>query len=361
MTARIILLTGAPTDDELIAAASVTIRHGGLVAFPTETVYGLGANAFDEAAVARIFEAKQRPRHDPLIVHVHPSWSLDLVFDRTDSSYSRNVERLAAEFWPGPLTLVAPSAAAIPALVTSGRPTVAVRAPAHPVAAALLDRAGVPIAAPSANRFGYVSPTTARHVLDDLATVCDTVIDGGPSPVGIESTVVLVEHTRLVLLRPGAVAVEALASAVPDIDIVLPGSSRDATLAPGGLDSHYAPTARTIAATPGVIDAVRRDRDLWPTTRRGVLVGLEPLLPLPPGWQVVVLGAAGDLAGAAHRLYGALRQLDADQPSVVVVVLTGRPGLGEAIDDRLRRAAHGRVATTVAELAALVGSEAESQ
>ncbi len=355
MTARIVELTGSPADEDSIVAAAAIIRRGGLVAFPTETVYGLGANAFDEKAVARVFEAKQRPRHDPLIVHVHRTWPLDLVFDRADPGYSPNVERLVAAFWPGPLTLVAPRSAAIPSLVTSDRPTVAVRAPAHPVAAALLEHAGVPIAAPSANRFGYVSPTTARHVLDDLAAVCDVVIDGGGTPVGIESTVVLVEHDRLILLRPGAVSIEALASEVPDVEIVVPGAARDSTLAPGGLDSHYAPTARTIAITPDVLDEARRDPGAWPDATSAVLVGLEILPALPPGWSPVPLAPNGDLAGAARRLYGTLRQLDAEAPTVIVVALTGQSGLGQAIDDRLRRAARGVVVESLAELAALVG------
>ena len=345
-----------------LAPAAACLRGGGLVVLPTETVYGLGAHAFDEAAVARVFAVKGRPATDPLIVHVHPGWPLSLVLHEP----SPVVRELAARFWPGPLTIVAPKAAAVPASVTSGLDRVAVRAPAHPVALDLLDLAGVAVAAPSANRFGYVSPTTAAHVLADIGPRCDYVVDGGPTAHGIESTVVAVEPddddgrrgARAVLrvLRHGAVTVEqlALVDGVRVVDAVAASAAEApgddlARPAPGMLTRHYAPSVRTVAVRRSADAARGLDVLVACTAGAGTVryLGyderdLPPGVAADPRVERVSLGSLHDLAAVARGLYGALRDADASGAAVLLVELTEQPGLGRAIDDRLRRAASGQ-------------------
>jgi L-threonylcarbamoyladenylate synthase len=317
---RVITVDPEYPDPEQLQPAAEALRAGRLVAFPTETVYGLGALAFDARAVARIFEAKGRPGDDPLIVHVRPGWDLAGVFEDVTPA----IERLVSRHWPGPLTIVAPKSEAVPDIVTSGRSTVAVRAPSHPVAALLLDLVGEPIAAPSANRFSYVSPTSAAHVEADLGDAVDVIVDGGSTPVGIESTIVSVSGDNLTVLRRGAV----------EVDTVGMDTSSPADLAPGRLDTHYAPRAPTRLLEPRqpvpAGDAV------------GVVLGYDDSPPPPVGWRLVSLGARHDLEGVAHRLYAALRDIDATRPPLIAVELTGGRGMGEAIDDRLRRAAGGQ-------------------
>ncbi|HEX2208930.1 MAG TPA: L-threonylcarbamoyladenylate synthase, partial [Longimicrobium sp.] len=227
-------------DPAALRQPAEVLRAGGLVAFPTETVYGLGAHALDPAAVQRIYEAKGRPSYNPLIVHL-----ADVDAARgLASSWPEQAERLAAAFWPGPLTLVVPKNDSIPDSVTAGLPSVALRVPAHPVAHALLRAAGIPVAAPSANRSTQVSPTTARHVERSLGARVDVIVDGGPCPVGIESTVLSLVGPVPTLLRPGTVSVEDLRPVIGDV--ALPSSATDATAArpsPGMLDRHYAPRA----------------------------------------------------------------------------------------------------------------------
>ena len=309
-----------PDRQALLQAAEVLLA-GGLVAFPTETVYGLGALALDPEAAARIFEAKGRPADDPLIVHVRPEWDLGTVF----LEVTEPIRRLADEYWPGALTIVGPKHPTVPDIVTSGLPTVAVRAPNHPVAAALLDLVGVPVAAPSANRFSYVSPTTAAHVASDLGDVIDVLVDGGPTPIGIESTIVRVDGDRLTLLRPGSVV-------IPSID-----SDRHApkSIAPGRLDVHYSPATPTRA-----LAAHATLRAAGP----GVYIGYDDSQPPPPGWRFLSFGDRRDLESVAHRLYEVLRAADRERASVIVVEFTGRAGIGDALDDRIRRAAGGQTA-----------------
>ncbi|MCX6024838.1 MAG: L-threonylcarbamoyladenylate synthase [Chloroflexi bacterium] len=326
---------------EILAEAAARLLRGELVAFPTETVYGLGANAFDAEAVRRIFEAKQRPFDDPLIVHIAKVEDVQMV--ATD--FPAMAARLASLFWPGPLTLLLPRHAALPGEVTSGLDTVAVRIPSHPVALGLLGACGVPIAAPSANRFGHTSPTSAAHVLEDLDGAVEVILDGGPTPVGIESTVVDVRPTPAVILRPGGVTREQLEAVIGPMRYAEPGERQAAS--PGRLPRHYAPraelilcpgdTAQTIAAS--IDDHARR---LAASGRPpGVLAVSEVHRELRSSLGPVFdLGGQDDLLGIARRLFLGLRTLEAASVEVILSHLMPAHGLGLAVNDRLRRAAH---------------------
>ncbi|TVQ54626.1 MAG: threonylcarbamoyl-AMP synthase [Rhodobacteraceae bacterium] len=309
-------------DDSAIAEAAAALRGGRLVAFPTETVYGLGARADDPVAVAALYAAKGRPRFNPLIAHV-----ADLAAARAAAVLPPEAERLAAAFWPGPLTLVAPARPGGPVcdLARAGLPTVGVRAPAHRLAQALLAAVDVPVVAPSANRSGAVSPTTAAHVLDAFGPEIAGVLDGGACPVGIESTIVGFGPDGPTLLRPGGLPRETLEAA-------LGGRLRAATAAgrvaaPGMLASHYAPGARLRLDAAG-----QRPGEAW------LGFGADPVAVAAPALN---LSPAGDLAEAAAALYAHLRALDAalGGEGVIAVAPIPRRGLGEAIADRLRRAA----------------------
>ncbi|MFI1196814.1 L-threonylcarbamoyladenylate synthase [Micromonospora sp. NPDC020750] len=308
-----------------IAEAACVLRAGGLVAFPTETVYGLGANALDARAVARIFEAKQRPSFDPLITHLADAADLAGLVGRVPAA----VEALAERFWPGPLTLIVDRPAVIPAIVTSGLDTMAVRVPDESSARALIAAAGVPVAAPSANRFGQLSPTRAEHVVAGLGAAVDVVLDGGPTRCGIESTIVDARGERPVVLRLGALPVEALVEAVGPVT-VRSGSSGQ-PVAPGTLAAHYAP--RTPLRVVGAAESVAGDRG-----RRGLLAFRER--PAEGDWVAVeVLSPAGDLTVAAARLFDALHRLDAAGVTEIVAERVPDVDVGRAINDRLGRAA----------------------
>jgi len=311
---------------EAIAEAASVVRGGGLVAFPTETVYGLGANAFDPRAVARVFAAKRRPSFDPLIVHLAAAADLPRVASVVDS----RVDRLAGRFWPGPLTLVLPKTDAVPEIVTSGLDTVGVRVPAHAAAHALLLAAGTPIAAPSANPFGYVSPTTAAHVVEQLGDAVDLVLDGGPCRVGVESTILSLAQDPPAILRPGGLAREEL-SACLGTPVALATAADLRPLAPGQLPVHYA------TRTPLRI----LDGKAQPAPAGAGRVGLRALGPsAAAGYAAVeVLAEDGDLATAAARLFAALRRLDALSLDLILAEPCPERGLGLAIMDRLRRAA----------------------
>ena len=303
-------------DDAGIARAAGLLRQGELVAFPTETVYGLGGDARSDRAVARIFAAKGRPSFNPLIVHLP-----DLAAAEAIAHVGPNARGLAAAFWPGPLTLVLPlrEDAGISPLVTAGLPTVAIRVPEHPLAQRLLRAFGGPVAAPSANPSGRVSPTRPDHVLDGLAGKIAAVLDGGPCAVGLESTIVLPDPDP-VLLRPGGMPVEALEAALGTQLTI--GGTGDKPTAPGQLASHYAPEA-------GVrLNATRAEGD-------EVLVGFGPV----PG--ALTLSATGDLVEAAARLFQTLREADqlAGPGGRIAFAPVPETGLGRAINDRLRRAA----------------------
>ncbi|MDH4308894.1 MAG: L-threonylcarbamoyladenylate synthase [Acidimicrobiia bacterium] len=312
-------------DGGVIDGAADLLRGGGLVAFPTETVYGLGCLAEDSVAVDRVFAVKERPQHDPLIIHVTRSMDLTGVVAEQSALF----RSLAARHWPGPLTMVVPRGPRIPPTVTAGLATVAIRAPAHPIAEALIEAVGAPVAAPSANLFGRVSPTTADHVLEDLAGRCDLVLDAGDTTLGIESTVVRLESDHVVVLRHGALPVDEL-----DVECI-EGSARDSE-SPGQAVRHYSPL------TPMAVMDPRNRVPLPPDG--GVYLGYdETARPMPEGWEFFPLGSRSSLPGVAARLYRVLRSIDGRQPTMIVAELTSRAGLGRAIDDRLTRAASGHV------------------
>lgn len=293
-----------------------------IVAIPTETVYGLAANAFDESAVLKVFEAKQRPSFDPLIVHVGSLGDACSVVRELPPG----AEALMHAFWPGPLTLVLPKRAEVPDVVTSGLDTVGVRMPAHPLTRALLARLGFPLAAPSANPFGYVSPTTAQHVAEQLGERIPYILDGGPCAVGVESTILGWEDGRWVLYRPGGIALEdieaVIGSVAQAVKQVLPA-------APGMLESHYAPRKPVHV---GDIDALLR-------RFAGRRIGIISFRQEHPGHRCEVLSERGDLAEAARNLFAVLRDLDASECAVILAERFPDEGLGRAINDRLRRAA----------------------
>ena len=311
---------------EELERAIRAIREGKLVGMPTETVYGLAADATNDHAVARVFAAKGRPRFDPLIVHV-----ADAERAWTVARPSERARRLAAAFWPGPLTLILPRTDIVSDLVTSGMDTVGVRCPDHVVARALIAGSGRPLAAPSANLFGRVSPTTAEHVREQLGDDVAVILDGGPSRVGVESTVLRVDPEPLIL-RPGGLSREALEECLSTPVKVADHGARAENLpqeAPGMLASHYAPRVPL---------ELLADRDSWPTDPT---VGRLTLTSegLPPGGPTEVLSSDGDLTEAATRLFSALRALDQSGVESIVAKSVPDRGLGLAINDRLRRAA----------------------
>lgn len=314
-----------PSPENLDRAAAL-LRAGGVVAFPTETVYGLGANAFDARAVARIFEIKARPTFDPLIVHVLD----EAMLERVVSEIPQTARRLIERFWPGPLTLVLRKRSAVPALVTSGLPTVAVRMPAHPVARALLERTGTPLAAPSANPFGRLSPTRALHVERMLGDRVDLIVDGGPAEHGIESTIVGLEP-RPTVLRPGAIAIDDLAAVLgSDWSVEAPEEAGAPVASPGRLPHHYAPRTPLRLVDLEVVPAGERAR-----------AGLVSLSRRAPGYaEVRLLSPDGDLREAAAQLFEALHDLDERHLERIDVEALPERGLGIAIMDRLRRASH---------------------
>jgi len=308
-----------------IAEAAAALLRGELVGMPTETVYGLAANAMDATAVLRIFSAKGRPHFDPLIVHV-----ADADQAWTVAEPSARARRLAT-LWPGPLTLILPRKAGIDDLITSGLDTVGVRVPDHPIALALIRAAGVPLAAPSANRFGRISPTCAAHVWEQLDGTIAGVVDGGPCRVGIESTVLRPDPLP-VILRPGGISREQLEAILGETVTMADRQVRTESLplqAPGMLASHYAPR----------IPLRLREADAdWPSATDVARLAFS-VAPAQPGGPTEVLSARGDLAEAAMHLFAALRRLDASGAQRMVAELVPDLGLGPAINDRLRRAA----------------------
>jgi L-threonylcarbamoyladenylate synthase len=315
MTTRIV-----PATPEAVARAARLLRSGALVAFPTETVYGLGADATNERAVAAIFAAKGRPHFNPLIVHI-PGLEEAEAFAEFDA----RARRIAAQFWPGPLTLVLPrhAGAGLSLLASAGLDTVALRAPVHPVAQALLCATGRPIAAPSANRSGRVSPTEAAHVTAELGDAIALILDAGRAPVGVESTVLDLTGEVPALLRPGGITLEQLQAALGAIAIGK--AAADPARSPGMLASHYAPSL------PLRLDATE--------SRPGeALLAFGPNI--PAGFaEVLWLSHSADLAEAAANLFAMLRQMDRAEFSGIAVMPIPEQGLGRAINDRLRRAA----------------------
>ena len=337
---------------ESILEAVEVMRGGGVVAFPTETVYGLGADANQEKAVCRVFEAKQRPTFDPLIVHVASVEQARTLWQ----DMPPEAEALARRFWPGPLTLVLPKAPSVLDLVTSGLPTVAVRMPRHDAALALIKALGRPIAAPSANVFGHTSPTSAAHVMEDLGEKVDLILDGGLCSVGVESTVLKIENGKGILLRPGAVTTDQLRSILPieekgDSALKERALSPFSPESPGQTESHYAPWTR-FALLP------KKFKDFYPEFEEirkewEVLKGNPPRVGLllfgKPVEEanlesVQILSASGDLVEAAANLFQAMRKLDKMHLDFILAEPVPEKGIGQAIMDRLRRASGGQIA-----------------
>jgi L-threonylcarbamoyladenylate synthase len=356
---RVIRINAEQPEPERIHDAADLLRRGGLVAFPTVTVYGLGAHALDAKAVQRIFAAKGRPHTDPMIVHLADASSIGLV--------AREIPPLAldlaAAFWPGPLTMIVAKGARVPDAVTAGLPAVAIRVPSHPIAHALIAAAGVPVAAPSANRFSRPSPTSAEHVLADLDGRIDLVIDGGATAIGVESTIIDLTVLPPVIRRPGGVSSDALRRIVPDVQltsaVLSPGQAQPS---PGQLSRHYAPRARMIlyvgdlpAVTARVADDVRAA--VAAGHRVGVLGPEEDLRELAPRLAAVAgrgrvvtarCGSRADRDDAARQLFVALRALDDDNVDVIYATVPAGDGINTAIVDRLTRASDGRVHWVIA-------------
>jgi L-threonylcarbamoyladenylate synthase len=339
-----------------LAQAAQILRAGGLVALPTETVYGLGANALDASAVARIFEAKQRPSWDPIIVHIagpvaQNSTSIPML-DPLVTDVPAVAHDLMRTFWPGPLTLLLPRSAAVPDIVTAGRPLVGIRMPAHPVAFELIRQAGVPLAAPSANVFGHISPTTAEHVFEDLDGKIDAVLDAGPAKHGLESTVLDPNQNPMMIYRPGAITANQIREVAGPVetltDKILPNASaREALPSPGVGLRHYAPRARlilvegTLSELPGRLAEAARAHE---RQRLGVMLPAEMAnvdlgTPLRAGIEFA-WGRWSAPQELAEKLYAGLRALDAQACDVILCPMPEPGGISDAIRDRLRKAAH---------------------
>jgi L-threonylcarbamoyladenylate synthase len=315
------------------------IRAGRLVAFPTETVYGLGAHALDAQAVRGIFEAKQRPADDPVIVHLAAASQLERVAVPNDVTW-----RLAERFWPGPLTIVLPKLPVVPPEVTAGLDTVGVRVPSYPVASALLVAADLPVAAPSANLFGRPSPTLAQHVSNDLHGRIDAILDGGPASIGVESTIVDLTSDPPRLLRPGGAAAEDIEAVLGACLAAPPPTVRGPQLAPGQLETHYAPrTPLSLIVGPPERARERLMHEVETAVAKGLRVGVlaleEDAAMLRGGARVEVVGTWSTPDISAARLFEAMRALDAERLDVLFARdLANTTGLGRALADRLRRA-----------------------
>lgn len=360
MITRVLKVNRERPEPEVIEEAAAALRAGRLVAFPTETVYGLGAHALDSNAVQKIFDAKGRPANDPLIVHIAHIGQVSQVA----VGMSAAARKLALSFWAGPLTLILKKKPDVPDLVTAGLPSVAVRVPSHRVARALMEMAGIPIAAPSANRFSRPSPTTAAHVLEDLDGRVDLILDAGPTDIGLESTIVDCSVEPPVLRRPGGITLEQVRSLVPEVTVQTgQGGVEEPQAAPGQLMRHYAPRAvMTMFEGPAGRVVERIAADARTAVAQGERVGilapeedLKALAPLlaPPAAagkiEVQPYGSRADVERAGRELFAAIRALDATGVDLILASSVGSDGLARAIRDRLMRAADGRIRTVVQE------------
>jgi L-threonylcarbamoyladenylate synthase len=337
-------LTSSKAEKALERAARI-LCAGGLVALPTETVYGLGANALDAAAVGRIFAAKQRPAWDPIIVHIAGSGCGRAMLEELVEEVPEAARRLMEAFWPGPLTLLLRRNEAVPDAVTAGRPLVGVRMPAHPVALELIRLAGVPVAAPSANLFGHVSPTTAAHVLQDLDGRIDAVVDAGPTGLGVESTVLDPCRTPMTIYRPGAVTAEQIRAVAGAVEVFrgsgeLAEAPRTALASPGLGLRHYAPRAQLVLVEAPLAELGARLAEAargWPEERVGFMLPAEVAAPVEDA-AVFAWGRWSAPEELARDLYAGLRALDAEGCAVILCPLPPDKGVGAAIRDRLVKA-----------------------
>lgn len=316
-------------DTNAIKEAAQLIRAGELVAFPTETVYGLGASAFDDSAVQKIFAAKGRPSNNPLIVHIASLADIEQVASIAKGSLVEKRLGLLQHLWPGPLSVILPKGARVAPTVCANLPSVAVRIPKHPVALSLISAAGVPIAAPSANLSSYVSPTTAQHVQDEFADKLRIILDGGSCEVGLESTIIDICSSPPKLLRPGGISFETLRALLPDLELNRP-SQDTPILSPGLLKEHYSPRTKTI---------LRGSMPPQDYPAHVALISFTDQVPPEAAYcQVCVLSRTGKLEEIAARLFSTLRELDKARLDLIVVDSCDEVGLGRAIMDRLMRA-----------------------
>ncbi len=307
-----------------IKEAGRVIREGGLVAFPTESVYGLGADALNPVAVAKLFEVKNRPKLDPLIVHINTPVEIERLCTKIDE----RAKRLIDKFWPGPLTLVLPKSEVVPDIVTAGLPTVAVRMPSHPVALELIKEADTPIAAPSANLFGRLSPTTSEHVMEQIGERIDLILDGGKTPLGLESTVISLVGKEPLLLRPGSLPLEDIEDVIGRVKVL--NFEPESPQSPGQLPHHYSPkTTLRIKKIDEVVFENGKKIGLLAFTNPKETSGYE---------AIEVLSSKGDLKEAAANLFSSLHRLDKANLDIIYAEPIPETGLGRAIMDRLRRA-----------------------
>lgn len=310
-----------------LAWAATLLEQGKLVAIPTETVYGLAANALDAAAVARIYVAKDRPQFNPLIVHcANAEQAFSYAVDIPEQAY-----RLAQRFWPGPLTLILKKSAQVPDLVTAGHDWVGLRVPKHDVSLQLLQQLNFPLAAPSANPSGYVSPTTAQHVLDGLNGKIDYILDGGPCTVGVESTIVSFANEMPQLLRYGGITPEAIKEVLPDL-VIYENKENEAPIAPGQLASHYAPGKKVIIGNLSQLLEKFAGKNV-------AVISLQQKFPQLDSSKQIQLSPSGIPEEAAQHIFRALRTLDKSEATYILAELMPEEGIGRAVNDRLRRAA----------------------
>lgn len=358
MNTRVLKVDRERPEPEAIEEAAQALRDGKLVVFPTETVYGLGAHALDLNAVQKIFDAKERPANDPLIVHIAHIGQVG----QCATGMPAGARKLALSFWAGPLTLILKKQPEVPDLVTAGLPNVALRVPSHRVARALMEMSGIPIAAPSANRFSRPSPTTAAHVLEDLDGRVDLILDGGPTDIGLESTIVDFSVDPPVLRRPGGITLEQVQSLVPEVIVqTAQAASAQPQAAPGQLSRHYAPRAPlTLYEGPAdrIVERMAADArtEVAKGSRVGILAPEEDLNALAPliapsaaagKIEVQPYGSRADVERAGRELFGAIRAIDQTGVDLILASSLGHDGLARAIRDRLARAADGRVKTIV--------------
>lgn len=347
MPTRVLKTDKHRPSERVLQEAALVLKSGGLVAFPTETVYGLGADAFNRDAVLKIFRAKKRPPDNPVIVHVSTMEMLANV----SQGVPRRVEKLIGELWPGPLTIVVPRSPRVHPAVSAGLETVAVRMPAHNVALGLIEYLGSPIAAPSANLSGRPSPTNAKDVYEDLNGSIDMIIDAGETFIGVESTVVEVTESKAVVLRPGPIPVEILRKYLGDVEVhpsVVSGWFEGVPASPGMKYRHYAPKAEMIVVEGDYEKAALKlvetvEEYLKTGLKVGCMVSVETAKKLPKQVAVEVLAPRTRLDLVARRIYSALRNLDRMNPSIIIAEGFPEEGIGMAIQNRLRKAAGYRI------------------
>jgi len=333
MSTEILEINPSNIDLVKIRKAAAIIKEGGLVAFPTETVYGLGADALNPLSCAKIFEAKNRPLNDPLIVHIADKQD---IFKLAKEIYKRTLD-LIDEFWPGPLTLVLKKSQNTPEIVTAGLDTVALRMPNNKIALSLIKEAQSPIAAPSANLFGRPSPTTAQHVFDDLKGRIDLILDGGNTQVGVESTILDLTQTPFRILRPGGIDIETLRAIIPDIEPY----HGNQILSPGMFKRHYSPKAKVIVAEDGNPERVKdiASEFLLQGYSVGIMAKAENKTSYNGDFNLKIIGPERNLALCAANLYSLLREFDKDGTEIIIAESVKEEGLGITIMDRLRKAA----------------------